>query len=117
MCHVASCCLFRTKTWWWWHKPTVQVSTGEAESGVVLLVRTDEMSFSLAVVIASSDKCPRRPLALASARAHGRYNGMEGTHGSTMVVDKKEDCLVCGASQRTVQVDPSETLADLVDKL
>ena len=93
------------------------MSTGEAESGVVLLVRTDEMSFSLAVVIASSDKCPRRPLALASARAHGRYNGMEGTHGSTMVVDKKEDCLVCGASQRTVQVDPSETLADLVDKL
>lgn len=45
------------------------------------------------------------------------YNGMEGTHGSTMVVDKKEDCLVCGASQRTVEVDPAETLAYLVEKL
>lgn len=42
---------------------------------------------------------------------------MEGTHGSTMVVDKKEDCLVCGASQRTVQVEPASTLADLVEKL
>ena len=42
---------------------------------------------------------------------------MEGTHGSTMVVDKKKDCLVCGASQRTVEVDPAKTLADLVEKL
>ena len=54
---------------------------------------------------------------LACARAVGRYNGMEGTHGSTMVVDKKKDCLVCGASQRTVEVDPAKTLADLVEKL
>ncbi|CAN0333545.1 unnamed protein product, partial [Hapterophycus canaliculatus] len=46
-----------------------------------------------------------------------RYNGMEGTHGSTMVVDKKEDCLVCGAAQRTVEVDPASTLADLVQTL
>lgn len=43
-----------------------------------------------------------------------RYNGMEGIHGSTMVLDKKEDCLVCGASQRTIKIDPSSTLADLV---
>ena len=42
---------------------------------------------------------------------------MEGTHGSTMVVDKKEDCLSCGASQRTVEVDSNSTLADLVEKL
>lgn len=42
---------------------------------------------------------------------------MEGTHGSTMVVDKKEDCLLCGAPQRTVEVDPGSTLADLVGKL
>ncbi|CAM9217351.1 unnamed protein product [Ectocarpus sp. 13 AM-2016] len=45
------------------------------------------------------------------------YNGMEGTHGSTMVVDKKEDCLVCGTSQRTVEVKPSSALADLVETL
>eukprot|EP00752_Nemacystus_decipiens_P014217 g12646.t1 len=45
------------------------------------------------------------------------YNGMEGTHGSTMVVDKKEDCLVCGATQRTVEVDPASTLAGLVETL
>lgn len=42
---------------------------------------------------------------------------MEGTHGSTMVVDKKEDCLVCGTAQRTVEIDPTSTLADLVEKL
>ena len=49
--------------------------------------------------------------------ARNRYNGMEGTHGSTMVVDKKEDCLVCGATQRTVEVDPAGTLASLVETL
>lgn len=58
-----------------------------------------------------------RSPALAFARSVERYNGMEGTHGSTMVVDKKKDCLVCGASQRTVEVDPANTLADLVEKL
>lgn len=46
-----------------------------------------------------------------------RYQGMEGIHGSTMVVDKKEGCLVCGTSQRTVGVDPASTLADLVERL
>ncbi len=50
-------------------------------------------------------------------RREARYNGMEGTHGSTMVVDKKEDCLVCGAAQRTVEVDPASTLAALVETL
>lgn len=46
-----------------------------------------------------------------------RYNGMEGTHGSTMVVDKKEDCLVCGAAQRTMEVKTSTMLAELVETL
>lgn len=54
---------------------------------------------------------------LVHACALGRYNGMEGTHGSTMVVSKKEDCLVCGATQRTMQVDPVKTLAYLVEEL
>ncbi|CAM9661315.1 unnamed protein product [Discosporangium mesarthrocarpum] len=44
--------------------------------------------------------------------------GDEGIHGSTIKVDKKEDCLVCGSSHRTVSIDPARTtLRDLMDEL
>jgi len=70
---------------------------------------------SIAFFFAPDMHCTVRLAFAASPRV--RYNGMEGTHGSTMVVDKKEDCLVCGAAQRTVEVDPASTLADLVETL
>lgn len=46
-----------------------------------------------------------------------RYQGAEGIHGLTTVVDKKADCLVCGESQLTLDVDPLDTLASLVERL
>ncbi|CAM9109196.1 unnamed protein product [Sphacelaria rigidula] len=45
------------------------------------------------------------------------YQGAEGIHGLTTVVDKRKDCLVCGSSQMTMEIDPVNTLASLVEKL
>lgn len=46
-----------------------------------------------------------------------RYQGAEGIHGLTTVVSRKDDCLVCGLSEVTVDIDPVSPLALLPEKL